>query len=161
MDESQTFDGEHACCSVFRSQIQCGTHETHNVINRCYLNIVIMVFVLFCIILFFFLVVPSGMQGFQFPDQGLNSCPLQWKQGVLTSRPPVKVLVAQSCPTLCNPISYSLPGSSVHGILQARIQGWVAIPFLQGIFSTQGSNLGLLLCKQNLYHLSHQGSPES
>ena len=121
MDESQTAGGEHACCSVFRSQIQCGTHETHNVTNRCYLNIVIMVFVLFCIILFFFLVVPSGMQGFQFPDQGLNSCPLQWKQGVLTSRPPVKVLVAQSCPTLCNPISYSLPGSSVHGILQARI----------------------------------------
>ena len=33
----------------------------------------------------------------------------------------VCVLVAQSCPTLCDPIDYSPPGSSVHGILQARI----------------------------------------
>ena len=32
----------------------------------------------------------------------------------------VYVLVAQSCPTLCNPVNYSLPGPSVHGILQAR-----------------------------------------
>ena len=41
----------------------------------------------------------------------------------------VKVLVAQSCPTLCNPMDCSPPGSSVCGILQARIQEWVAIPF--------------------------------
>ena len=44
----------------------------------------------------------------------------------------VKVLVAQLCPTLCNPMDCSLPGSSVHGILQARILGWVAIPFSRG-----------------------------
>ena len=37
--------------------------------------------------------------------------------------------VAQSCPTLCNPMDSSPPGSSVHGILQARILEWVAIPF--------------------------------
>ena len=34
--------------------------------------------------------------------------------------------VAQSCPTLCNPVDCSLPGSSIHGILQARILEWVA-----------------------------------
>ena len=39
------------------------------------------------------------------------------------------VLVAQSCPTLCNPMGCSPPGSSVHGVLQARILEWVAIPF--------------------------------
>ena len=39
------------------------------------------------------------------------------------------ILVAQSCPTLYDPMDYSLPGSSVHGILQARILEWVAIPF--------------------------------
>ena len=39
----------------------------------------------------------------------------------------VKVLIAQSCPTLCDPMGYSPPGSSVHGILQARILEWVAI----------------------------------
>ena len=38
-------------------------------------------------------------------------------------------LVAQSCPTLCDPLDYSLPGSSVHGIFQARILEWVAISF--------------------------------
>ena len=40
----------------------------------------------------------------------------------------VKVLVAQSCPTLGNPMDCSLPGCSVHGILQARILEWVAMP---------------------------------
>ena len=41
----------------------------------------------------------------------------------------VVVWVAQSCPTLCDPMDCSPPGSSVHGILQARILEWVAIPF--------------------------------
>ena len=44
----------------------------------------------------------------------------------------VKVLVIQLCPTLCGPMGYSLPGSSVPGILQARILEWVAIPFSRG-----------------------------
>ena len=39
-----------------------------------------------------------------------------------------KVKVAQSCLTLCNPMDCSPPGSIVHGILQARILEWVAIP---------------------------------
>ena len=43
-----------------------------------------------------------------------------------------KVLVAQSCPTLCNPTDCSPPGSSVHGILQVRILEWVAIYFFRG-----------------------------
>ena len=37
--------------------------------------------------------------------------------------------VAQSCPTLCDPVDYSPTGSSVHGILQARILEWIAISF--------------------------------
>ena len=44
----------------------------------------------------------------------------------------VKVLVAQSCLTLCNPMDCSLPGSSIHGIFQARILEWVTIPFSRG-----------------------------
>ena len=59
---------------------------------------------------------------------------------------------------LCDPTDCSLPVSSVHGISQARILEWVVIPLLQGIFLTQGSNLGLLHCKQILYCLSHQGN---
>ena len=50
------------------------------------------------------------------------------------------------------------PGSSVHGILQARILEWVAIPFSRGITPTQGWNPGLLHRRQILYCLSHQGS---
>ena len=45
----------------------------------------------------------------------------------------VKVLVIQSCPTLYNPTD-SLPGSSIHGILQARLLEWFAIPFSRGSF---------------------------
>ena len=41
----------------------------------------------------------------------------------------MKVKVTQSCPTLCDPVDCSLPGSSVNGILQARILKWVAVPF--------------------------------
>ena len=41
-------------------------------------------------------------------------------------------LVTQSCPTLCNPMGCSPPGSSVHGILQARILGCVAMPSSRG-----------------------------
>ena len=44
----------------------------------------------------------------------------------------VKVLVAQSCLTLCDPMDYSPPGSSVHGILQARVLEWVAISSSRG-----------------------------
>ena len=43
-----------------------------------------------------------------------------------------KVLVTQSCPTLCDPMDYISPGSSVHGILQARILECVAMPFCRG-----------------------------
>ena len=50
----------------------------------------------------------------------------------------------QSCLTLCNPMDCSPPGSSVYGILQARILQWVAIALLQGIFLTQRSNPCLL-----------------
>ena len=45
-----------------------------------------------------------------------------------------QVLVAQSCLTLCDSYGLYLPGSSVHGILQARILEWVAIPFSRESF---------------------------
>ena len=46
----------------------------------------------------------------------------------------------QSCPTLCDPMDCSLPGSSVHGIFQARVLEWGAIAFSEGI----GYSLGIL-----------------
>ena len=53
----------------------------------------------------------------------------------------------QSCPTLCDPIDGSLPGSSVHRILQARILEWVAISFSQTSASNSFKILGTLAQK--------------
>ena len=47
--------------------------------------------------------------------------------------------IAQSCPTLCNPMDGSLPGSFVHQIFQARVQEWVAISFSKGLVKDQVS----------------------
>ena len=77
--------------------------------------------------------------------------------------------VAQSCPTLCDPTDYSLPGSS-RVLLLPGFRPWnppgestgVGSRFLlQGIFLTRGSNPDLLQCMQILYRLSHQGSPRN
>ena len=69
----------------------------------------------------------------------------------------VNVLVSQLCPTLCDPMDRSPPGSSVRAILQAGILEWVAIPFSRGISHTQGLSPGLQHCRQILYPLNHQG----
>ena len=68
-------------------------------------------------------------------------------------------IVAKSCPTLCNPMDCSLPGSSVHGISQARILEWVNISSSREIFPTQGSNSHLLHWQVVSLLLSYQGSP--
>ena len=68
-------------------------------------------------------------------------------------------LVAQLCPTLCDPVDCSLPGSSVHGDSPGKNTRVGCHALLQGSFPTQGSNSGLLHCRWILYHLSHQGSP--
>ena len=68
----------------------------------------------------------------------------------------------QSCLTLCHPMDYSPPGSSVHGILQARILEWVTMPSSRGIFPTQGSNLcllHLLHCRWILYLWATRETP--
>ena len=70
----------------------------------------------------------------------------------------VKVLIAQLCPTLCDPMNTSLlcpwnsPGKNT------RVGGH---SLLQGIFMTQGLKPGLLHCRQIVQHLSHQGRPGS
>ena len=68
-------------------------------------------------------------------------------------------VLTRSCPTLCNPMGCSPPGSAVHGDSPGKniIVGSHAL--LQGIVPTQGSNPGLLHCRRIPYHLNHQGSP--
>ena len=64
-------------------------------------------------------------------------------------------IVTKACSTLCHPAECSPPGSSVQGILQARIPEWVAMPLLQRIFPTQESNPRLLHQRQILVPLNH------
>ena len=71
----------------------------------------------------------------------------------------MKVKITQSCPTLWDPKGCSLPGFSLHGDSPGKNTGVGFHALRQGIFPTQGSNLGLPHCRRILYQLSHQGSP--
>ena len=75
----------------------------------------------------------------------------------------VQVIVIQSSPTICDPMEYSLPGSSVHGDSPGKntVAGASCHAVFQGIFPTQGLNLHLLYCRRFLYCLSDQRSPDS
>ena len=71
----------------------------------------------------------------------------------------VLCFIAQSCPTLCNHLDCSLPGSSVHKDSPSKNTGVGCHAHLQRIFPTQGSNPGHPHCTWILYHLSNQESP--
>ena len=81
---------------------------------------------------------------------------------VLTWQCGCACVCAPSCPTLGNPIDCSPPGSSVHGIFQARILKWVAISFSRGSsWPRNRTSVSCVSCIDRcvLYQLSHQGSP--
>ena len=60
-------------------------------------------------------------------------------------------LVTKSYPTLYDPVDYSPPGSSVHGILQARILEWDSIPFSRGSSQPRDRTLVSCIDRQGLY----------
>ena len=81
---------------------------------------------------------------------------LRWSFLILYNKIPIRiaysiVLISQLCLTLCDPLDCSPPDSSVHGILQAWILEWVAIPF-----SRESALPNLPHSRQILYRLSHQ-----
>ena len=86
-------------------------------------------------------------------------------QGLCTCHPghksTVKVLVAQSCLTLCDPKDCSPPGPSAHGILQARIQEWVAIASSRDLPhpGIEPKSPAAPALQADSLSLSHQGSP--
>ena len=65
------------------------------------------------------------------PVDLISHFPVLWIE-VYPPKSIVQYLVTQSCPTLCDPMDCSPPGSSIHGILQARIQEWVAMSSFRG-----------------------------
>ena len=69
-------------------------------------------------------------------------------------------LVAQSSPTLYDPTDCSLPGSSVHGILQARILQWVAMPSSRGSSQPRDWTPVSCIASEFFYQQSPQGNPE-
>ena len=79
---------------------------------------------------FYFWVSFSGISLYRLPK---NSNKLQWLskqiEQYVTAAAAAAAKSLQSCPTLCNPIDVSLPGSAIPGILQARTLEWVAISF--------------------------------
>ena len=80
----------------------------------------------------------------------LESCDAQLSQ--------LEVLVTQSCPTLCDHMVCSSPGTYVHGIFLGKNTGISSHSLVQEIFPSQGLNLGLVDCRQILYHLRQKGS---
>ena len=103
----------------------------------------------FCIFLMFFKKFFFVLISFFLAVLGLRCCgggraflKLQW----------AGVLGVHLCPTLCNPLDYGPPVSSVHGILQARMLEWVAIIFSRGSSRSRLLNSGRLNFSQILYH---------
>ena len=70
-----------------------------------------------------------------------------------------RAVSCELCPTLCDPMDCSPPGSSVHGDSPGKNTGVGSRALLQGIFPTQRSNLCLLLWQGNSLPLNHLGSP--
>ena len=106
---------------------------------------------------------PQGI----FLTQGLNLYLLHLLHWLVDSLPlhhrsedevKCEVLVTQSCPALCIPMDRGLPSSSVLGNSAGKNTGVSCHALLQEIFLTQELNPDLLLCKQTVYCLSHQGS---
>ena len=82
----------------------------------------------------------------------VHGVPRVWHD--LATKPPSVQFssVTQSCPTLCDPMDSSMPGFSVHGILQARILEWVAIPFSRGSSWPRDQTCISCIGRQILYH---------
>ena len=87
-----------------------------------------------------------------------SGCPLfsPW----MNELPCMRAQSLQSCPTLCNPMDHSPPGSSVHEILKARILEWTAMPSSRGSSQPRDRICICLYCRWILYPLSHLESPE-
>ena len=81
------------------------------------------------------MVLTGGLPGLTVNEKGwqFTRCTSPCRRGIPLRSHSVLVLclVAQSCPSLCNPMDCSLPGSSIHRISQARIMEWIAISFFR------------------------------
>ena len=84
---------------------------------------------------------------------------IKWKDNYVMWHCCCCCVVTRSNPTLCDPIDYSLPGSSVHGIFQARILKWVAISFSRGSSHPRDQTCISCISRQILYHWATREAP--
>ena len=80
---------------------------------------------------------------------------LLWKRGSVFQAYMYTWVRAQSCPTICDPMNCGPPGSSLHGISQARILEWVTLPFSRGLLQPRDwTSVSWVSCngRQILYH---------
>ena len=100
--------------------------------------------------------IPEALQYCRQEAGLLNTCPHSHSCACMHAKS------LQSCLTLCNPMDYTLPGSSVHGILQTRTLEWAAMPFSRGSSPPRDRTcISCVSCvgSQVLDLLSHQGNP--
>ena len=101
------------------------------------------------------------------PDPGTEPPSPALAGGFFTAEPPGKPFtmyeseseVTQSCPTLWDPMGCSLPGSSVHGIFQARVLEWVAISFSKGSSQPRDRTQVSRTAGRHFYWLSYRENP--
>ena len=102
----------------------------------------------------------NAVNGYKCSESGGKACHAegltgQWLWGRHMSAESKNVSRSVVSDPLWHPMDCSLPGSSVHGILQARILEWVAISFSKGFSWPRGLNPGLLHFRKFVYSLSH------
>ena len=103
---------------------------------------------------------PTGIFNYRIEEFPIAYRPIGINLFVYTLK--LHVLVAQSCPTLCDPTDCSLPGSAVHGILLGNNNiGVHNQPFPSSDLPEPGVEPGLLHCRRILYRLSHQENSNS
>ena len=104
---------------------------------------------------------PEPCENFKILDPGFSFKGCSLPRERMDVRPLFRscVCLAQSCPTLCDPMDY-IAHQAPLSMGFSRLEYWNDLPFpSQGIVQTQGLNLGLPHCRKILYPQSHQGSP--
>ena len=71
-------------------------------------------------------------EGFKIPVEEITADVVETARELKLEVEPKESEATQSCPTLCDPMDWSLPGSSVHRIFQATVLEWIAISFSRG-----------------------------
>ena len=94
--------------------------------------------------------------------RGSTLSPWFWADAFCSSNACIRAKLLQLCLTLWDPLDCSLPGTFVHGVLQARVLEWFTLPFSRGSSHPRDrTHISYISCidRRVLYHWCHLGSP--